>query len=173
MSKVTTKIPRLLAFQWGRAYIALCASTCPGMVFGNDQSRWIPHLEDGYSRERLTSVPYQLPRPEGLTQAGKSSCSPADAELVLWLSRLVTYLLPRSSLSFYFCLPGEAQNWCSPPCLHLQIKTEDLSDSLQQTLSHRPCHPSQGPATIPGNQMSGVNGSPSREALIFSEGQWV
>ena len=57
------------------------------------------------------------------------------------------------------------------PCLHLQIKTEDLSDSLQQTLSHRPCHLSQGPAMMPGNQMSGVNGSPSREALIFSEGQ--
>ncbi|XP_030620398.1 POU domain, class 2, transcription factor 3 isoform X3 [Delphinapterus leucas] len=36
-----------------------------------------------------------------------------------------------------------------------QIKTEDLSDSLQQTLSHRPCHLSQGPAMIPGNQMSG------------------
>eukprot|EP00069_Balaena_mysticetus_P021815 bmy_13947T0 len=58
------------------------------------------------------------------------------------------------------------------PCLHLQIKTEDLSDSLQQTLSHRPCHLSQGPAMMPGNQMSGVNGSPSREALIFSEGQF-
>ncbi|NIG60191.1 POU domain, class 2, transcription factor 3 isoform X1 [Pontoporia blainvillei] len=41
------------------------------------------------------------------------------------------------------------------PCLHLQIKTEDLSDSLQQTLSHRPCHLSQGPAMMPGNQMSG------------------
>nr|XP_031526265.1 POU domain, class 2, transcription factor 3 isoform X1 [Vicugna pacos] len=36
-----------------------------------------------------------------------------------------------------------------------QIKTEDLSDSLQQTLSHRPCHLSQGPAMMPGNQMSG------------------
>nr|XP_023499995.1 POU domain, class 2, transcription factor 3 [Equus caballus] len=36
-----------------------------------------------------------------------------------------------------------------------QIKTEDLSDSLQQTLSHRPCHLSQGPATMAGNQMSG------------------
>lgn len=45
-------------------------------------------------------------------------------------------------------------------CLHLQIKTEDLSDSLQQTLSHRPCHLSQGPAMMPGNQMSGVNASP-------------
>ncbi|XP_006148854.1 POU domain, class 2, transcription factor 3 [Tupaia chinensis] len=38
-----------------------------------------------------------------------------------------------------------------------QIKTEDLSDSLQQTLSHRPCHLSQGPTMMPGNQMSGVN----------------
>ncbi|XP_023987093.1 POU domain, class 2, transcription factor 3 isoform X2 [Physeter macrocephalus] len=36
-----------------------------------------------------------------------------------------------------------------------QIKTEDLSDSLQQTLSHRPCHLSQGPAMMSGNQMSG------------------
>ncbi|XP_072809860.1 POU domain, class 2, transcription factor 3 isoform X1 [Vicugna pacos] len=36
-----------------------------------------------------------------------------------------------------------------------RIKTEDLSDSLQQTLSHRPCHLSQGPAMMPGNQMSG------------------
>ncbi|ELW65833.1 POU domain, class 2, transcription factor 3, partial [Tupaia chinensis] len=36
-----------------------------------------------------------------------------------------------------------------------QIKTEDLSDSLQQTLSHRPCHLSQGPTMMPGNQMSG------------------
>ena len=40
-----------------------------------------------------------------------------------------------------------------------QIKTEDLSDSLQQTLSHRPCHLSQGPAMMSGNQMSGVNAS--------------
>nr|XP_054368211.1 POU domain, class 2, transcription factor 3 isoform X3 [Mirounga angustirostris] len=37
-----------------------------------------------------------------------------------------------------------------------QIKTEDLSDSLQQTLSQRPCHLSQGPAMMPGNQMSGL-----------------
>ncbi|OBS64895.1 hypothetical protein A6R68_06565, partial [Neotoma lepida] len=36
-----------------------------------------------------------------------------------------------------------------------QIKTEDLGDSLQQTLSHRPCHLSQGPTMMPGNQMSG------------------
>ncbi|KAM7084846.1 POU domain, class 2, transcription factor 3 isoform 1-T1 [Molossus nigricans] len=36
-----------------------------------------------------------------------------------------------------------------------QIKTEDLSDSLQQTLSHRPCHLSQGPAVMSGSQMSG------------------
>ncbi|XP_073095700.1 POU domain, class 2, transcription factor 3 isoform X2 [Manis javanica] len=36
-----------------------------------------------------------------------------------------------------------------------QIKTEDLSDSLQQTLTHRPCHLSQGPAMMSGNQMSG------------------
>lgn len=55
-------------------------------------------------------------------------------------------------------------------CLHLQIKTEDLSDSLQQTLSHRPCHLSQGPAMMPGNQMSGVNASPYQGALIVSEG---
>ncbi|XP_036049752.1 POU domain, class 2, transcription factor 3 isoform X1 [Onychomys torridus] len=40
-----------------------------------------------------------------------------------------------------------------------QIKTEDLGDSLQQTLSHRPCHLSQGPAMMPGNQMSGVGAS--------------
>ncbi|KAG8522287.1 POU domain, class 2, transcription factor 3 [Galemys pyrenaicus] len=36
-----------------------------------------------------------------------------------------------------------------------QIKTEDLSDSLQQTLPHRPCHLTQGPAMMSGNQMSG------------------
>ncbi|XP_045058935.1 POU domain, class 2, transcription factor 3 isoform X3 [Desmodus rotundus] len=36
-----------------------------------------------------------------------------------------------------------------------QIKTEDLNDSLQQTLSHRPCHLSQGPTMMSGNQMSG------------------
>ncbi|KAM8818538.1 POU domain, class 2, transcription factor 3 isoform 3-T3 [Rhynchonycteris naso] len=36
-----------------------------------------------------------------------------------------------------------------------QIKTEDLTDSLQQTLSHRPCHLSQGSAMMSGNQMSG------------------
>ncbi|XP_049713160.1 POU domain, class 2, transcription factor 3 isoform X1 [Elephas maximus indicus] len=36
-----------------------------------------------------------------------------------------------------------------------QIKTEDLSDSLQQPLSHRPCHLSQGPTMMSGNQMSG------------------
>ncbi|XP_064433406.1 POU domain, class 2, transcription factor 3 isoform X5 [Mirounga angustirostris] len=41
-----------------------------------------------------------------------------------------------------------------------QIKTEDLSDSLQQTLSQRPCHLSQGPAMMPGNQMSGAIGRP-------------
>nr|XP_019573762.1 PREDICTED: POU domain, class 2, transcription factor 3 [Rhinolophus sinicus] len=40
-----------------------------------------------------------------------------------------------------------------------QIKTEDLSDSLQQTLAHGPCHMSQGPAMTSGNQMSGVNAS--------------
>lgn len=44
-------------------------------------------------------------------------------------------------------------------CLYLQIKTEDLGDSLQQSLSHRPCHLSQGPAMMPGSQMSGVNAS--------------
>lgn len=44
--------------------------------------------------------------------------------------------------------------------LSLQIKTEDLGDSLQQTLSHRPCHLSQGPTMMPGNQMSGVGASP-------------
>ncbi|XP_006895697.1 PREDICTED: POU domain, class 2, transcription factor 3 [Elephantulus edwardii] len=38
-----------------------------------------------------------------------------------------------------------------------QIKTEDLSDSLQQNLPHRPCHLSQGPTMMPGNQMSGVS----------------
>uniref|UniRef100_A0A4X2JX42 POU domain protein n=1 Tax=Vombatus ursinus TaxID=29139 RepID=A0A4X2JX42_VOMUR len=37
-----------------------------------------------------------------------------------------------------------------------QIKTEDLSDSLQPPLSHRPCHLSQGPAMMSGNQMPGV-----------------
>ncbi|CAK6448676.1 unnamed protein product [Pipistrellus nathusii] len=36
-----------------------------------------------------------------------------------------------------------------------QIKTEDLSDSLQQTLSHRPCLLSQGPAMMAGSQVSG------------------
>ncbi|PNI65829.1 POU2F3 isoform 5, partial [Pan troglodytes] len=43
------------------------------------------------------------------------------------------------------------------------IKTEDLSDSLQQTLSHRPCHLSQGPAMMSGNQMSGLNASPCQD----------
>ncbi|XP_044524972.1 POU domain, class 2, transcription factor 3 [Gracilinanus agilis] len=37
----------------------------------------------------------------------------------------------------------------------LLIKTEDLSDSLQPQLSHRPCHLSQGPAMMSGNQMPG------------------
>uniref|UniRef100_F7AZC9 POU domain protein n=1 Tax=Monodelphis domestica TaxID=13616 RepID=F7AZC9_MONDO len=37
------------------------------------------------------------------------------------------------------------------------IKTEDLSDSLQPQLSHRPCHLSQGPAMMSGNQMPGVS----------------
>ncbi|XP_036884440.1 POU domain, class 2, transcription factor 3 isoform X1 [Sturnira hondurensis] len=36
-----------------------------------------------------------------------------------------------------------------------KIKTEDLNDSLQQTLLHRPCHLSQGPAMMSRNQMSG------------------
>ncbi|XP_031816015.1 POU domain, class 2, transcription factor 3 isoform X3 [Sarcophilus harrisii] len=36
-----------------------------------------------------------------------------------------------------------------------QIKTEDLSDSLQPSLSHRPCHLSQGSAMMSGNQMPG------------------
>ncbi|KAB1254697.1 POU domain; class 2; transcription factor 3 [Camelus dromedarius] len=51
-------------------------------------------------------------------------------------------------------------------CLRSQIKTEDLSDSLQQTLSHRPCHLSQGPAMMPGNQMSGVNAIPRQGAPL-------
>uniref|UniRef100_H0X2W2 POU domain protein n=1 Tax=Otolemur garnettii TaxID=30611 RepID=H0X2W2_OTOGA len=44
-----------------------------------------------------------------------------------------------------------------------QIKTEDLSDSLQQTLSLRSCHLTQGPAMMSGNQMSGVNASPRKD----------
>ncbi|KAF6105585.1 POU class 2 homeobox 3 [Phyllostomus discolor] len=50
-----------------------------------------------------------------------------------------------------------------------QIKTEDVNDSLQQTLMHRPCHLSQGPAMMSGNQMSGVNASPCKGALTFSD----
>nr|XP_003418312.1 POU domain, class 2, transcription factor 3 [Loxodonta africana] len=45
----------------------------------------------------------------------------------------------------------------------IQIKTEDLSDSLQQPLSHRPCHLSQGPTMMSGNQMSGVSASPVQD----------
>ncbi|KAL0626939.1 Zinc finger protein [Plecturocebus cupreus] len=56
---------------------------------------------------------------------------------------------------------------CSP------IKTEDLSDSLQQTLSHRPCHLSQGPAMMSGNQMSGVNARTCQGTLISTVGQCV
>ncbi|XP_075403956.1 POU domain, class 2, transcription factor 3 [Tenrec ecaudatus] len=37
----------------------------------------------------------------------------------------------------------------------LWIKTEDLSDSLQQALAHRSCHLPPGPTMMPGNQMSG------------------
>uniref|UniRef100_I3MQG1 POU domain protein n=1 Tax=Ictidomys tridecemlineatus TaxID=43179 RepID=I3MQG1_ICTTR len=48
--------------------------------------------------------------------------------------------------------PGNDRNGLD---FNRQIKTEDLSDSLQQTLSHRPCHLSQGPAMMSGNQMSG------------------
>ncbi|XP_007651659.1 POU domain, class 2, transcription factor 3 isoform X1 [Cricetulus griseus] len=44
-----------------------------------------------------------------------------------------------------------------------QIKTEDLGDSLQQSLSHRPCHLSQGPTMMPGNQMSGVGAGPCQD----------
>ncbi|KAM9220130.1 POU domain, class 2, transcription factor 3 isoform 1-T1 [Dugong dugon] len=49
-------------------------------------------------------------------------------------------------------LPGNDRNGLD---FNRQIKTEDLSDSLQQTLSHRPCHLSQGPTMMSGNQMSG------------------
>lgn len=48
--------------------------------------------------------------------------------------------------------PGNDRNGLD---FNRQIKTEDLGDSLQQTLSHRPCHLSQGPTMMPGNQMSG------------------
>ncbi|XP_021093421.1 POU domain, class 2, transcription factor 3 isoform X2 [Heterocephalus glaber] len=48
--------------------------------------------------------------------------------------------------------PGNDRNGLD---FNRQIKTEDLGDSLQQTLSHRPCHLSQGPAMMSGNQMSG------------------
>ncbi|XP_053452100.1 POU domain, class 2, transcription factor 3 isoform X1 [Nycticebus coucang] len=47
--------------------------------------------------------------------------------------------------------PGNDRNGLD---FNRQIKTEDLSDSLQQTLSHRPCHLTQ-PAMMSGNQMSG------------------
>uniref|UniRef100_A0A2K5LAB9 POU domain protein n=1 Tax=Cercocebus atys TaxID=9531 RepID=A0A2K5LAB9_CERAT len=56
--------------------------------------------------------------------------------------------------------PGNDRNGLD---FNRQIKTEDLSDSLQQTLSHRPCHLSQGPAMMSGNQMSGVNASPCQD----------
>lgn len=84
---------------------------------------------------------------------------------------LVYYLSAALISEFLFLLAWEGSGLIFSSCLQLQIKTEDINDSLQQTLLHRPCHLSQGPAMMSGNQMSGVNASPCKGALTFSVGQ--
>lgn len=105
-------------------------------------------------------VSYQLPWAEVHTQAGTSSPSPVGTvgtELAPYSRGWSLIRLDLLYVSVSARLGRPCTDALLPPLT--QIKTEDLSDSLQQTLSHRPCHLSQGPAMMSGNQMSGVNAS--------------
>ena len=111
MFAVTTKIPHFWVLV--RRNVYCCAYQHRPWCSGAINPGGPPPVLRTFTPVNLsTSVPYQLPWPKGLTQAGKSSCSPIGAVRVLWLLGLVEHLSPASA-----CHPEST----SRLCLHMNV----------------------------------------------------
>lgn len=121
----------------------------PSITFGNRQPKEIPHLAEGSS---------SVPCPHVSDQSWPyNTCRCKIIQLYLGGHGAGIFVASLGLLHFSTSVSLRCPGLTLSSCLQLQIKTEDLSDSLQQTLPHRPCHLSQAPAMMSGNQMSGVS----------------